>query len=130
MADYNHRLKHLQIFCFACWLLATGYGLFLLQPAQPMVLVLGLGPAIAVAAWLAADTLATPGLPTSSTPAGSSICSGPLFFHGTRCGPAGQAAGDLLSGCTCWGLQVCSVSSAAQSSTLSCRLLGRSSSRS
>jgi hypothetical protein len=56
VADYNHPLRHLQIFSFSCWLLATGYGLFLLEPAGPMVLVLVFGPPIAVAAWLAADT--------------------------------------------------------------------------
>jgi hypothetical protein len=48
-------MSRLYLFCAACALFATGYGLAGLAPSQPMALLLWLGPAVAVAAWLAAD---------------------------------------------------------------------------
>jgi hypothetical protein len=48
-------MSRLCLFCAACALFAKGYGLAELAPSRPMALLLWLGPAVAVAAWLAAD---------------------------------------------------------------------------
>jgi len=46
----------LYLFCAACTLFATGYGALELAPSPGMALLLGWGPAIGVAWWLAADS--------------------------------------------------------------------------
>ncbi len=51
----GERLTRLHAFSLACWVIATGYGLFLLQPTSLPLLGLVAGPPIAVATWLAAD---------------------------------------------------------------------------
>jgi hypothetical protein len=52
-------LTYVYLFSGICALFATGYGAFDLTPSPGMAFLLGLGPAIAVAWWLAADSKQT-----------------------------------------------------------------------
>lgn len=49
------QLTRLYLFSAACGLFAMGYGFLGTEPSPGMWLLLGGGPAVAVAAWLAAD---------------------------------------------------------------------------
>jgi hypothetical protein len=55
MSDPGASLARLHLFCAACAIFATGYGLADLEPSPAMSTVLWVGPSVAVAAWLAAD---------------------------------------------------------------------------
>ena len=48
-------MTRLMLFCAACALFAMGYGFMDAAPSPLMQALLGVGPGIAVAAWLAAD---------------------------------------------------------------------------
>lgn len=52
-------LTGLYVFSGACALFATGYGVLDLEPAPAMAFLVGWGPTIAVAWWLAADSKRT-----------------------------------------------------------------------
>jgi hypothetical protein len=52
-------VKRLQFYCATCGLFASVYGFLDAEPSPIMQLLLGVGPAVAVAAWLAADARQT-----------------------------------------------------------------------
>jgi hypothetical protein len=56
MSDRGAPLTGLYVFAAVCGLFAAAYGALELQPSPPMPFLLGWGPAIGVAWWLAADT--------------------------------------------------------------------------
>jgi hypothetical protein len=57
-----------------CGLFATGYGFFDVEPNPFMTLCLGLGPAVTVGAWLAADTRHTGVAATAANTPGWPFC--------------------------------------------------------
>lgn len=52
-------LTRLHLFAAACGVFATVYGFLGVEPSPLMQMLLGVGPAVAVAAWLAADARRT-----------------------------------------------------------------------
>jgi hypothetical protein len=56
MSDRGAPLTMLYVFAAVCGLFAAVYGALELQPSPAMAFLLGWGPAIGVAWWLAADT--------------------------------------------------------------------------
>jgi hypothetical protein len=59
MSNDGVPLTGVYLFCAVCALFATAYGALALQAAPGMAFVLGWGPALAVAWWLAADSKRT-----------------------------------------------------------------------
>jgi hypothetical protein len=59
VTDQGVPLTRLYLFAGACALFAVLYGLLGLEPAKGMALLLGYGPGLAVAFWLAADSKRT-----------------------------------------------------------------------
>ena len=59
MSDLGVPLTRLYFFSGTCALLAVVYGLLGAEPSPAMQMLLGIGPAVAVAGWLAADAKRT-----------------------------------------------------------------------
>jgi hypothetical protein len=59
MSDLGVPLTRLYSFSGTCALLAVVYGFLDAEPSPAMQMLLGIGPAVAVAAWLAADAKRT-----------------------------------------------------------------------
>src|SRR5438876_1300469 len=101
MSDPGASLVRLHLFCAACAIFATGYGLADLEPSPAMSTVLWVGPSVAVAAWLAADGRRTRAVAAYDASLFFYL-TWPVTIHGTPYTPEVVQGGAWLPSSTSW----------------------------